>query len=129
MAPAEIQQALVPVGEQQALVPVRKAQSLVPAGKKRRRKKQSKSKDTCTFCGKIFVNRSELDKHLKIHAGKKKPYKCVVCKSAFQNRGNLQRHFLIHTGEKSFECPVCYKAFARKDHAISHMKRTHKLFL
>lgn len=93
------------------------------------KKKSSKSKDTCEYCGEIFTIHSELQRHLTIHVGQEKPFKCVVCKSSFRKKETLQRHFLTHTGEKSFECSVCFKAFARKDYVMNHMKRFHKLFL
>ncbi|KAL8715230.1 MAG: hypothetical protein Q9220_001188 [cf. Caloplaca sp. 1 TL-2023] len=53
------------------------------------------------------------------HAG---PYDCA---DTFTTSGHAARHGKKHTGEKSVVCPVCSKAFSRKDNMKQH-ERTHK---
>ncbi|KAL8946372.1 MAG: hypothetical protein Q9222_007221 [Ikaeria aurantiellina] len=47
------------------------------------------------------------------------------CSDTFTTSGHAARHGKKHTGEKSVVCPVCNKAFSRKDNMKQH-ERTHK---
>lgn len=47
------------------------------------------------------------------------------CSSTFTTSGHAARHGKKHTGEKSVHCPVCDKAFTRKDNMKQHI-RTHR---
>lgn len=47
------------------------------------------------------------------------------CKATFTTSGHAARHGKKHTGEKSVHCPVCNKAFTRKDNMKQH-RRTHR---
>ncbi|KAK5104240.1 hypothetical protein LTS08_002127 [Lithohypha guttulata] len=55
-----------------------------------------------------------------VSAGKKNKYP-----STFTTSGHAARHGKKHTGEKGVHCPVCDKAFTRKDNMKQH-ERTHK---
>lgn len=62
--------------------------------------------------------------------GKKNKYPCPYaqshnCSATFTTSGHAARHGKKHTGEKSVHCPVCNKAFTRKDNMKQH-ERTHK---
>ena len=62
--------------------------------------------------------------------GKKNKYPCPYaqshnCTSTFTTSGHAARHGKKHTGEKGVHCPVCNKAFTRKDNMKQH-ERTHK---
>lgn len=46
------------------------------------------------------------------------------CSATFTTSGHAARHGKKHTGEKSVLCPVCNKAFTRKDNMKQHI-RTH----
>ena len=80
---------------------------------------------TCLECGKEFTWRSELDRHLLSHSGKK-PFVCTApgCGKAFSQRSNLTKHQLTHTGEKPFVCkvPGCGKAFTDRSNLNKHMR-------
>ncbi|CAG8071557.1 unnamed protein product [Penicillium nalgiovense] len=62
--------------------------------------------------------------------GRKNKYPCPYavshgCSSNFTTSGHAARHGKRHTGEKSALCPICNKAFTRKDNMKQHM-RTHR---
>ena len=61
---------------------------------------------------------------------KKNKYPCPYasshsCMATFTTSGHAARHGKKHTGEKGVHCPVCNKAFTRKDNMKQH-ERTHK---
>lgn len=47
------------------------------------------------------------------------------CPATFTTSGHAARHGKKHTGEKSVLCPICNKAFTRKDNMKQHI-RTHR---
>lgn len=62
--------------------------------------------------------------------GKKSKYPCPYaqahnCAATFTTSGHAARHGKKHTGEKGVHCPICNKAFTRKDNMKQH-ERTHK---
>jgi hypothetical protein len=63
-------------------------------------------------------------------APKKNKYPCPYaqshnCSATFTTSGHAARHGKKHTGEKGVHCPICNKAFTRKDNMKQH-ERTHK---
>lgn len=65
-------------------------------------------------------------------ANKKNKYPCPyaathACTATFTTSGHAARHGKKHTGEKSVHCPICNKAFTRKDNMKQH-RRTHRTF-
>lgn len=63
-------------------------------------------------------------------SGKKNKYPCPYaqshdCQATFTTSGHAARHGKKHTGEKGVHCPICNKAFTRKDNMKQH-ERTHK---
>ncbi|EXJ77745.1 hypothetical protein A1O3_09974 [Capronia epimyces CBS 606.96] len=61
---------------------------------------------------------------------KKNKYPCPYaqshnCQASFTTSGHAARHGKKHTGEKGVHCPICNKAFTRKDNMKQH-ERTHK---
>lgn len=62
--------------------------------------------------------------------GQKNKYPCPYaashgCAATFTTSGHAARHGKKHTGEKSVHCPICNKAFTRKDNMKQHI-RTHR---
>ncbi|XP_060907311.1 zinc finger protein 84-like isoform X3 [Labrus mixtus] len=86
-----------------------------------KRLKTNKKSHCCSECGKMFNNKRNLCRHLRIHTGEK-PFSCSVCGKRFNQKGNLTSHMLVHTGEKPFSCSVCGKTFKQKATLTKHVR-------
>ncbi len=47
-------------------------------------------------------------------------YQCKVCNKGFARRDHLDRHMRVHTGEKPFKCDICYKSFTDSSYLNRH---------
>ena len=59
---------------------------------------EKKDYSPCHFCGKVFLYKSSLEKHLR-----------------------------VHTREKPFHCPLCAYSATQKSHVKTHLQRKHNL--
>lgn len=57
-----------------------------------------------------------------LFASPEKRYHCKYCSYCTDYATNLTFHERRHTGERPFQCTVCKKAYARKDHLKRHME-------
>ena len=65
-------------------------------------------------CGKSYVTKALLTKHVKtVHLGER-PYLCPYCDKTYPKIYDLKNHIRSHTGERPFQCDVCFKDFAHK---------------
>lgn len=55
------------------------------AGKKRKAA-------VCDICGKMFVSKGNMNKHVKAVHNKVRPFKCDICGTCFSFRDVLRRH-------------------------------------
>nr|XP_006812793.1 PREDICTED: zinc finger protein 729-like [Saccoglossus kowalevskii] len=75
----------------------------------------------CEQCGKEFLRKSRLDRHMLIHSDVK-PFKCKHCEKRYYTVGNLKKHIKMHTGKKTYKCIECGAKFRLKARLISHVK-------
>ncbi|XP_008285369.1 gastrula zinc finger protein xFG20-1-like [Stegastes partitus] len=97
---------------------------------------------SCSECGKQFLYKGSLQKHMASHSGKsssscsimeekidsqmrvqkgEKPFGCDVCGKRLKYQHNLKTHMTVHTGEKPFGCDVCGQRFSRNTYLETHM--------
>ena len=50
---------------------------------------------------------------------------CTFCNKLFRDKSDLNRHIRTHTGEKPFVCPQCFAAFTRQDTLKKHISTKH----
>ncbi|CAF0831636.1 unnamed protein product [Rotaria sordida] len=76
---------------------------------------------TCKVCSKHFARSDMLNRHLRLHSGKR-PYRCMICNVYFSRSDHLSTHFRTHTGEKPYTCPHCSYTACRRDMITRHLK-------
>ena len=85
-------------------------------------KKNKKKEYKCPepTCGKIFLDKTALKKHIVIHG--EKLFICKICQKKFLDNSKLRRHSLVHSGEKPYQCPICSKKFSLDFNLKTHMR-------
>jgi len=76
---------------------------------------------SCTECGKVFKQSTDLTLHSYIHSGEK-PFPCKICGKAFRTPNNLKTHNASHLNERRFPCNLCDKKFNLKQTLRKHME-------
>ncbi|XP_066943858.1 zinc finger protein 586-like [Macrobrachium rosenbergii] len=75
----------------------------------------------CEICGKRFVLKSRLARHMLVHC-KEKQHICSVCDKRFARKDDLKCHERIHSGDKPYSCSECGKQFRFLSNCRNHMK-------
>ena len=80
----------------------------------------------CDQCGKSFVSKQGLQKHINgVHLNLK-PFKCTECSSSFREKGGLTKHTnRVHLNLKPFECTECQSSFSQKNELTRHTNGVH----
>lgn len=82
-----------------------KARSLASHMKKHKNK-QNQAEFVCDTCGKRFLKKCILKRHLSMH---EKKYKCDECSKSFARRDQLVAHAYSHKDKKPYVCSYCKK--------------------
>ena len=83
----------------------------------------------CKICGRGFMVRSYLSRHMKLHSGNR-PYKCHFCPMTFYRNDRLTTHENVHTGNRPYVCnvPGCQMQYSHQTSLNHHLKVSHGLF-
>ena len=88
---------------------------------------QKRTKDQeCNICGKCFLGRSSLLKHLRIH-DQVKSIVCDVCGLSYRSKGELESHKdNMHNDKREKRiCPKCPKSFMSLVGLDYHLQTNH----
>ncbi|CAD1476575.1 unnamed protein product, partial [Heterotrigona itama] len=82
---------------------------------------------TCPICGKKFKHKHRWQSHAKsIHLVSKKVWWCSQCGKRYMWRDSLKKHLRVECGkDPTFECPICGRKFKHKHRWQSHAKLIH----
>ncbi|KAK9509161.1 hypothetical protein O3M35_006539 [Rhynocoris fuscipes] len=82
------------------------------------------NKYECHECGKSYLVKSSLERHIRVLHSYGNSLQCPQCEAKFPDKGALARHMYTHTGLKPYSCPVCKQEFSRKYHLVRHNLQT-----
>ena len=69
-----------------------------------------KPSNKCEVCGKVFMTKALLKRHLQSHTGEK-PHVCKICGNQYTQSWSLKTHMAKHTGDMGKQKPTgdyCY---------------------
>ncbi|XP_063237894.1 myeloid zinc finger 1-like [Bacillus rossius redtenbacheri] len=83
-------------------------------------------------CNQTFRSRDHLEGHSAAHLGerlhacpearKTRPAVCPVCGKAFRRKEAMTKHMRVHTGERPYACPFCARRFSGKWNLTQHIR-------
>ena len=79
--------------------------------------------EVCPLCGKRFLTRTKLDKHILTHSDKKL-YSCDKCGTKLKNYSCVRSHMMNVHGEK-ISCDICQKDFFKPEGLRRHRMSEH----
>uniref|UniRef100_A0A2H1W2Z4 SFRICE_007748 n=1 Tax=Spodoptera frugiperda TaxID=7108 RepID=A0A2H1W2Z4_SPOFR len=81
----------------------------------------------CEFCSTSYYTSSNLTSHIRRLHMKERLYSCSMCKRNFFDKTKLNRHLDSHFDIKRFECNVCHASFTRRCYWKKHLLRQHDI--
>ncbi|KAI8431174.1 hypothetical protein MSG28_001213 [Choristoneura fumiferana] len=88
------------------------------------KRRNQRSKFTCSFCNYTSHRRYLLLRHMKTHS-EDRPYKCKVCERGFKTMASLQNHVNMHNGVKPHVCKYCNSPFTTSGELVRHVRYRH----
>ncbi len=82
-------------------------------------------KPLCIWCGRSFVSKGALGRHVDSIHKKLKSFTCTLCDKSFSQKGTLSQHVAV-VHQKSFVCTLCDKSFCNKYYLTRHIDIMHK---
>ena len=80
----------------------------------------------CNDCGRSFISKGDMQRHINAVHLKLKPYECEQCQKSFTRENDMQKHVnMVHLKIRPFECEQCQKSFSKKDHLKDHINAIH----
>ena len=84
----------------------------------------------CETCGKFFLYRSNLKKHMSVHKNKKHPKQlsCLFCQYRCYKNFDLTKHLATHSGVKrvkNYKCAHCDYATVTQYYLNVHINARH----
>ncbi|CAH0558348.1 unnamed protein product [Brassicogethes aeneus] len=86
-------------------------------------KKHLLKRHNCAKCGDKFIMLMAYNNHLLLHPEFK--YKCNYCRRMFVLKSNMEKHIKEMHQDEKFICEICSKLFNRKNNLESHIKQKH----
>lgn len=83
--------------------------------------KANKKPHKCSTCGKRFVRKYDLGRHMKGHENQ---FRCLICHIGLSDAKSCRSH-KYHCKFTRFECHLCKKDFGNIRKLIKHSKRIH----
>ena len=66
----------------------------------------------------ILLRNHKVNKHMEA----KETFLCTFCGKGFTKKANLEAHITLHTGEKKYQCPHCEKRFRSHSVFQNHIR-------
>ena len=86
---------------------------------------EKKESFKCDMCNKLFIDKVNLNGHVKIVHDGHKPFKCNICQQYFL-KNPTRISTLYMKKRKTFECRVCRKRFSNNGNLKKHANALHE---
>ncbi|XP_062560412.1 zinc finger protein 699-like [Armigeres subalbatus] len=81
----------------------------------------------CSACGKVFRDKTAMDRHDLFHHKGQPVTQCDICKGSFASRRNLKRHIMIvHRGDRPYQCKFCRICYKTSQLLLDHVNENHR---